>query len=160
MEYPLYEISEEQFPGNLAEIPDKPKMLYVRGNLPPAEQKLLAVVGSRKYSTYGKQAVELLLGGLSGYPITIISGLAIGIDGLAHRAALDNSINTLAVPGSGLDDSVLYPRQNQRLAHEILASGGGLVSEFAPDFPSSRSTARWWNAKPAGSPTIPNTYSA
>ena len=134
MEYPLYEISEKQFPGNLAEIPDKPKMLYVRGKLPPPEHKLLAVVGSRKYSTYGKQAVEYIIGGLRGYPITIVSGLAIGIDALAHRAALDNGLNTIAVPGSGLDEDVLYPAQNRKLAHEILAKGGGLVSEFEPDF--------------------------
>jgi DNA processing protein len=134
MQYPMYKIFEEQFPGNLAEIPDKPAKLYVRGNLPPSEHKLLAVVGSRKYSTYGKQIVELLLGGLSGYPITIVSGLAIGIDCLAHRAALDSGLNTIAVPGSGLDESVLYPAQNRKLAHEILSKGGGLISEFEPDF--------------------------
>lgn len=134
MQYPLYEILEDQFPGNLAEIPDKPLKLYVRGNLPPREHKLLTVVGSRTYSAYGKQAVEHILGGLAGYPITIVSGLAIGIDGLAHRAALDHGINTIAVPGSGLNNSVLYPRQNRKLAYEILASGGGLVSEFEPDF--------------------------
>lgn len=134
MRYPLYEISEAQFPGNLSEIPDKPKKLYVRGELPPSEHKLLTVVGSRKYSTYGKQAIEHILGGLAGYPITIVSGLAIGIDALAHRAALDHGINTVAIPGSGLDESVLYPRQNQKLAHEILAHGGGLISEFEPDF--------------------------
>ena len=134
MEYPLYEISEKQFPGNLAEIPDKPKKLYARGKLPPPDHKLLAVVGSRKYSTYGKQVVEHIIGGLRGYPITIVSGLAIGIDALAHRAALDNGLNTIAVPGSGLDEDVLYPAQNRKLAHEILAKGGGLISEFEPDF--------------------------
>lgn len=134
MEYPLYEIVEEQFPGNLAEIPDKPTKLYVRGKLPPKEHKLLAIVGSRKYSTYGKQAVDHIISGLRGYPITIVSGLAIGIDALSHRAALDSGLNTIAVPGSGLDDNVLYPRQNRDLAHEILASGGGLFSEFEPDF--------------------------
>lgn len=134
MEYPPYEIFEDRFPGNLSEIPDEPKKLYVRGNLPPPEHKLLAVVGSRKYSTYGKQTVEHIIGGLAGYPITIVSGLAIGIDCLAHRAALDHGLNTVAVPGSGLDESVLYPAQNRRLAHEILAKGGGLISEFEPDF--------------------------
>ncbi len=134
MDYPLYEITEKEFPGNLAEIPDKPKMLFGRGLLPPRDHKLLAVVGSRTYSTYGKQVVAHIIGGLAGYPITIISGLAIGIDALAHRAALDHQINTIAVPGSGLDESVLYPRQNRRLAHEILEKGGGLFSEFEPNF--------------------------
>lgn len=134
MDYPLYTITETAFPGNLVEIPDKPNMLYVRGTLPPREHKLLAVVGSRLYSTYGRQAVEHIIGGLAGYPITIVSGLAIGIDGLVHKAALAGGMNTIAVPGSGLADSVLYPRQHHRLAHEILAHGGALISEFEPDF--------------------------
>ncbi len=134
MDYPLYELSEKEFPGALCEIPDKPKMLYARGTLPRERNKLLTVVGARTYTAYGEQVVEHLLGGLAGYPISIISGLAIGIDALAHKAALRHSLHTLAVPGSGLSDSALYPRQNRKLAYEILEAGGGLVSEFEPDF--------------------------
>lgn len=71
---------------------------------------------------------------ISGYPISIISGLALGIDALAHQAALDVGLLSLAVPGSGLDDSVLYPRTNRPLARRILESGGGLLSEYEPTF--------------------------
>lgn len=134
MEYPLHTLSHHEFPGSLTEIPDPPKSLYVRGAVPPPNHKLLAIVGSRAYSTYGKQAVERIVSGLRGYPITIISGLAIGIDTLAHKAALENDITTLAVPGSGLNETVLYPARNKPLARTILAKGGGLISEFEPDF--------------------------
>ncbi len=132
--YPLYELSDNDFPGALREIPDRPTKLYARGGMPPRDHKLLAVVGSRRYTTYGKQAVAKLISGLAGYPITVISGLAIGIDSLAHHAALEHGLNTLAVPGSGIADKVLYPVRNRALAHEILRAGGGLASEFEPNF--------------------------
>jgi DNA processing protein len=74
---------------------------------------------------------------LRGYPIGIVSGLALGIDALAHEAALKNNLYTVAVPGSGLDDGVIYPRSNRSLATRILEHGGGLVSEFPPDTPAA-----------------------
>lgn len=134
MEFPLKKLNvSEHFPL-LAEIPDRPNEVYVRGELPPQGTKCLAVVGSRNYTNYGKQVVEYLIGGLRGYPIAIISGLAIGIDTCAHKSALDAHLYTLAVPGSGIDDSVIYPRQNKTLAQTILEHGGGLLSEFEPSF--------------------------
>lgn len=134
MDFPLYKESvQKTFPA-LAEIPDAPLEVWVRGKIPPSGTKCLAVVGSRDYTNYGKQVVEYLIGGLRGYPIAIISGLALGIDALAHKTALHNHLYTLAVPGSGIDDTVLYPRTNRGLAHEILESGGGLLSEFEPTF--------------------------
>ncbi len=96
--------------------------------------RLLAVVGSRKYTNYGKQAVDHLIAGLRGHNIGIVSGLALGIDSLAHQAALDAGLYTLAIPGSGLADSSIYPAAHKRLAHTILESGGGLLSEYDPDF--------------------------
>lgn len=134
MEFPIQKLSLNEHPPLLREIPQPPKELYLRGNLPPPETKCLAVVGSRNYTNYGKQVVEYLIGGLRGYPISIISGLALGIDSLTHKTALDTRLYTLAVPGSGIDDSVLYPRQNQSLAHAILDNGGGLLSEYEPTF--------------------------
>ena len=116
----------------LHEIPEPPKQLWYEGKLPPANLKLLAVVGSRHNTTYGRQVVEHMLDGLSGYPIGIVSGLALGIDGLAHEAALRNNLYTIAVPGSGLDRSVLYPARHKGLAERIIRSGGGLLSEFSP----------------------------
>lgn len=120
--------------ASLLEIPEPPTHVYVRGNLAPRGTKCLAVVGSRNYTNYGKQVVEHLISGLRGYPISIISGLALGIDALSHKAALDAGLHTLAVPGSGIDDSVIYPRQNRGLARTILESGGGMLSEFDPTF--------------------------
>jgi DNA processing protein len=118
----------------LREIPDCPEKLYIQGKLPNPETKLLCVVGSRKYNQYGKDACEKIISGLRGYDITIVSGLALGIDGIAHRSALDAGLKTIAVPGSGLDDSVLYPSTHKNLAKKILENGGALISEFEPKF--------------------------
>jgi DNA processing protein len=133
-DFPIISIQPEDFPLRLKEIPQVPVSLYVRGILPDLDTLCLAVVGSRNYSNYGKQVVEYLISGLKGYNIAIISGLALGIDGLAHKAALDAGLYTLAVPGSGIHDSVIGPRTNYQLAHHILESGGGLLSEFEPTF--------------------------
>lgn len=128
----LRTLSGIELPSLLGEIPDAPRSLYVRGTLPDESQKYLAVVGSRTYTPYGKQACEMLVAGLRGFPIVIVSGLALGIDGIAHRAALAAGLPTIAIPGSGLDDRVLYPAAHRSLAHDILQSGGALVSEFDP----------------------------
>jgi DNA processing protein len=134
MQFPIQELPAAGFPVGLREIPQPPTTLNYRGTLPAADLTLLSIVGSRKYSTYGKQVVEELVGGLRGYPVGIVSGLALGIDSLAHEAALKNNLYTLAIPGSGLSEEVLYPSSHKRLAHRILEAGGGLLSEFEPDF--------------------------
>ncbi len=126
-------LAPNDFPPLLREIPSPPKQLYVRGEMPSTEKHWLAVVGSRAMTTYGKQACRHLLEGLRGYPIVIVSGLAYGVDAEAHRAALDAGLTTVAVPGSGLDWDVLYPKANVGLAREILKAGGALISEFKPD---------------------------
>lgn len=118
----------------LREIPQPPKKLFTQGSLPPPKNKLLTIVGSRKFSSYGRLACERLISGLRGYPVSVISGLALGIDTIAHKAALDNDIHTIAVPGSGLSEKVLYPASNRMLARAILEKGGLLLSEFEPDF--------------------------
>ena len=130
MSFPVTQLSADQFPKRLIEIPQPPKQLYLRGNMPAPELKLLTVVGSRKYTSYGKQVIDHLIAGLRNYRIGIISGLALGVDSLAHEAALENGLYTLAIPGSGLDESVLYPAKHKPLARKILESGGGLLSEY------------------------------
>jgi DNA processing protein len=127
-------LKDEEIPEMLQEISDPPTKLYLQGKLPDSESKLLCVVGSRKYTPYGKEVCEKLISGLRGYNITIISGLALGIDGIAHRAALDAGLRTIAIPGSGLDESVLYPSTHKGLAEKILENGGALLSEFEPKF--------------------------
>lgn len=134
MEYPITRIDVPEIPSGLREIPDPPDTLYLRGNMPPKDATLLAVVGSRNYTNYGKEVTEFLIRGLRGYNIAIVSGLALGIDSIAHKAALETELYTLAVPGSGIDDRVLYPSQHRLLARTILMHGGGLLSEFEPTF--------------------------
>ncbi len=134
MSFPIIDVSSAEFPALLREIPQPPVALNYRGVLPPPDIHLLSVVGSRKYTSYGKQVVDELIGGLRNYPIGIVSGLALGIDSLAHIAALQNNLYTLAIPGGGLSDEVIYPATHKGLAHRILEAGGGLLSEYAPDF--------------------------
>jgi DNA processing protein len=136
--FPIQTLDLSNFPSLLREIPQPPTSLNYRGVLPAPELKLLSVVGSRKYTTYGKQVVDHLISGLKGYEVGIVSGLALGIDSLAHEAALKNNLYTLAVPGSGIDDSVIYPATHKPLARKILEHGGGLLSEFTPDFTATK----------------------
>lgn len=125
----IRELLPPDFPELLKEIPDAPKRLRYEGELPKDGNKLLAIVGSRKYSSYGREACESIIAGLSGSPITIISGLALGIDSIAHRSALRAGLQTIAFPGSGLDRKVLHPHSHVGLAEEIIENGGGLMSE-------------------------------
>lgn len=122
-------------PYLLKQIPDFPKQLFIRGNFPSEENTVfITIVGSRKFTPYGRQVCEHLVRGLRGYPVVIVSGLALGIDTLAHEAAIENNITTIAIPGSGLNDTALYPATNRGLAEKIIQSGGCLLSEFEPNF--------------------------
>ncbi len=127
-------LTKTEFPPLLSQISDPPTKMYMRGALPPEDHTMLAVVGARRHSSYGKEACEHLIAGLAGYPISIVSGLALGIDAIAHRAALKAGLHTIAIPGSGLSEEVLYPASHRGLAREILSAGGALLSEFEPDF--------------------------
>lgn len=129
---PIRELDAKEWPAGLHEIPEPPERLWARGALPPPHTKLLAVVGSRALSRYGEEACTRLITGLAGYPVSIISGLALGADACAHKAALAAGLHTIAIPGSGLDDSVIYPRTNLGLARNILTKGGALISEQEP----------------------------
>src|SRR3989338_2138417 len=125
----IHELLPPDFPELLKEIPDAPKRLRYEGKLPKESNKLLAIVGSRKYSSYGREICESLIAGLTDAPVTIVSGLALGIDSVAHRAALRVGLQTIAIPGSGLDRKVIHPRSHAELANKIVENGGGLMSE-------------------------------
>ena len=129
----IQQIFPKDFHPLLREINDPPESLYVQGVLPSSRTTLLTVVGSRKSTSYGRDVVDYLIGGLKGYDISIVSGLALGIDGHAHTAALNAGLHTTAVPGSGLSEKVLYPRSHVQLSQHILESGGALVSELEPE---------------------------
>jgi DNA processing protein len=132
----IRELARGDWPKQLLEIPQQPERLWIRGSLPPEGTKLLTVVGSRAMTRYGQEACEKLIIGLAGYPVSIVSGLALGVDTCAHKAALAAGLHTLVLPGSGLGDDVLYPRSNRGFAKEILKAGGGMLSEYAPNEPS------------------------
>jgi len=126
----LYTLNKDELPYLLKQINDPPKKLFVKGKMPKEDTIMLCVVGARKNSSYGEQTCKKLIAGLKGYNICIVSGLALGIDGIAHRAAMEAGLQTIAFPGSGLDASVLYPSSHRKLADEILYTGGALLSEF------------------------------
>lgn len=120
-------LTDEAYPPLLRDLPDAPAVLYVRGTILPSDSLALAVVGTRKATAYGRDAAHDLSRQLARNEITIVSGLAQGIDTAAHRGALDGGGRTIAVLGCGIDR--VYPLENRALAHEIVEHGA-LVSEF------------------------------
>ncbi|MES2315404.1 MAG: DNA-processing protein DprA [Patescibacteria group bacterium] len=123
-----------RFPKVMLEIPQPPKNLWIMGEMPPEKSIYLCIVGSRKFTSYGRDACEKIIAGLRGYPIVIVSGLALGIDAIAHQKALAVGLKTLVFPGSGLSPAAMYPKTNVRLAEDVVRSGGCVISEFEPDF--------------------------
>lgn len=122
---------ESEYPPLLQDIYDPPFCLFVRGHLQVYDYPL-AVVGTRKYTRYGKQVVEELVAPLAQKGVAIVSGLALGIDAIAHETALKNRGTTVAILGAGVDVAHVYPSANKQLAEQIVASGGALISEYPP----------------------------
>lgn len=118
---------DARYPARLQEIYDPPPVLYVKGELDAPEVPALAIVGTRGATQYGRMAAEQLAGELARAGVTVVSGLALGIDGAAHRGALAAGGRTIAVLGNGLDR--IYPSQHARLAEQIVGQGA-LVTEF------------------------------
>ncbi|OGI96412.1 DNA protecting protein DprA [Candidatus Nomurabacteria bacterium RIFCSPLOWO2_02_FULL_42_17] len=129
----IRKLKKEEFPKTLLEIPQPPKELWLEGVLPSDEKILLCVVGSRRLTSYGKEVCRKLISGLKGYPVVIVSGLAVGIDTIAHQTALEAGLPAMALPGSGLSREVIYPSSNISLADRIVENGGCLLSEFPPE---------------------------
>lgn len=123
-------IEDELYSKLLSEIYDPPQLLYYKGELTKEDEFSLAIIGTRKYTTYGKQVVETIAKDLAQNNMTIVSGMALGIDALAHNATLEVSGRTIAVLGSGLDQQSIYPSSNRYLAQKIIDSGGAIISEF------------------------------
>ena len=128
------------YPPRLKEIPDPPPVLYVKGQMLPEDELSVAMVGTRNPTGYGRTASAHLAGELASAGLTIVSGLALGIDGIAHKAALDAGRRTIAVVANGLD--IVYPREHSSLAGRISESGA-VVSEVPLGIrPDSRSFPR------------------
>ncbi len=131
---------DDDYPVRLKEIADPPPVLYFKGTLLPSDERSLAVVGTRGPTSYGREATAGLTAELAHNGIVIVSGLARGIDGVAHRAALENGGRTIAVLANGLD--IVYPREHTNLAQQIV-DRGAIVSEYPPGVrPDSRSFPR------------------
>ncbi len=131
-------LAEDDYPALLKEIFYPPFLLFYRGKLAVNGLKTLAVVGARKCTYYGQQAIEKLIPPLVEARILIISGLAIGIDSLSQQATVKSGGRTIAVLGSGIDRASIYPAQNLELSEQIIAQGGAIVSEFPPGTPPLR----------------------
>ncbi|MBS1798257.1 MAG: DNA-protecting protein DprA [Acidobacteria bacterium] len=119
---------DEQYPERLRQIYDPPAVLWVRGSMESLARPGIAVVGTRHPSTYGAGMAEMLARDLAARRLTIFSGMARGVDTAAHKGALAAKGNTVAVWGTGID--VIYPKENKRLAEQIVESGGAIVSEY------------------------------
>lgn len=130
-------LRSDDFPEILRHIPSPPKVLYVLGDLAPLlERPRVAIVGSRKISPYGKQVTEQLAGELANAGVVVISGLALGVDAIAHQAAVDAGGQCIAVLPTSVED--IAPRSNTNLAKTILAKGGAIISEYPADLPPQK----------------------
>ncbi|HUM89274.1 MAG TPA: DNA-processing protein DprA, partial [Prolixibacteraceae bacterium] len=121
---------DKDYPRRLALCEDSPVILFQKGTATLNQQKIISIVGTRNATDYGRQQTEELISGLAslGINILIVSGLAFGIDIAAHKAALKNNFQTIGVVGHGLDK--IYPSMHANIAREMIASGGGVLSDF------------------------------
>lgn len=127
-------IFDENYPKLLKQIYDPPIVLYYKGEISPGDENAIAIVGSRKMTGYGKVVTQTFTSRLSMAGLTIVSGLATGVDTQAHKTAIEAGGRTLAVLGGGLDR--IFPPQNLPLAQEIAEGHGAILSEFSPNTPS------------------------
>lgn len=125
---------DPQYPAPLKEISQPPVILYMQGKLP--ENAHIAIVGTRRPTTYGREAAEMFARACAEAGLAIVSGLATGIDTVAHLTALDTKGKTVAVLGSGIDRDTIFPQENRMLARKIVESGGAVLSEYAPKTPA------------------------
>lgn len=123
---------DKEYPTLLKEIYDPPPLLYYKGTLDVAGEISLAIVGTRRYSSYGQRVAEKIASDLAQNGFTLVSGLALGIDTLVHSAAVRLNLRTIAVLGTGVDAKSVYPSANRPLAERISGTGGALISEFPP----------------------------
>ena len=130
-------LEDKDYPEILKEIHDPPKTLYLRGNFSEKDKIAIAIVGTRNYTGYGKQIAYDIAGSLTEAGITIVSGLAKGIDAFAHKATLEKGGRTIAVLGSAIDSESVYPACNRKLADKI-AQNGAVISEYEPGIKSER----------------------
>ena len=142
MTWPIEKIplDNKNYPKLLSQIADPPKQLYCRGNFNLLNSECVGVVGTRKLTPYGKESAQYITRGLATAGFTIVSGLAMGIDAVAHQAALDTGGKTIAVLGGGVDNRSIGPQINFKLAMDILQNNGLIVSEYPEGFHPNEKT--------------------
>jgi len=129
----IKKLLRDDYPYLLSHITQLPDFMEYIGTLPSETNKFLCVVGSRHQSQYGRDVCEKLIAGLAGYPIVIVSGLANGIDSIAHESALSANLPTIAFPGTGLSENILGQARNYNLGRRIVEAGGAIISPFKRD---------------------------
>ena len=134
MEIQRIDISSAEYPARLRNIPDPPKQIYCKGNLDLLKAGSIGVVGSRKYTIYGKNVALMIGRRLAESGVTVTSGLALGIDAFSHEGALEAGGKVIGVLGSGID--AMAPRRNYSLMMKGLENGGLVVSEYPPEYPA------------------------
>lgn len=132
----IVSVLDDEYPLSLSQLASAPPVLYVIGELQQQDNYGVAVVGTRKASDVGKQAAEWIARELAKNQVTVVSGLALGIDTAAHTGALNGHGRTIAVIGTGID--YCYPRENKPLWDAIVAAGGAIMSEYAPGTPTEK----------------------
>lgn len=132
----LISVLDDIYPTNLRLVYNRPPFLFVRGDLRPDDERAIAVVGTRRASPAGLEQAARLARELAGSGVTVLSGLAVGIDTAAHEATLEARGRTVAVVGTGIRR--VYPAANRELADRIVAEGGAIVSQFWPDAPPTK----------------------
>jgi DNA processing protein len=136
----LIDFSSSAYPLLLKEIHNPPYLIYTRGELAFNQSPTIAIVGSRKFSRYGEQLANTFARDLAKAGFVIVSGLALGIDAISHRGALEAEGQTIAVLGSGVDNESIHPRANYNLAQEIILTNGLLMSDYPPGTPATAMT--------------------
>ncbi len=143
----LLTVLDEGYPRNLRQVYDRPPFLFIRGQLVPEDERAVAVVGTRRASERGLEQASTLARELAQRDVTVLSGLALGIDGTAHEAALEAGGRTVAVMGTGI--TRIYPKAHEELARRIVGQGA-LVSQFWPDSPPTKISFPMRNAVMSG----------
>lgn len=131
-------LMDKEYPGLLKEISAPPSVLYAKGDTSLLNSSSIAIVGTRRITHYGREITELFAKELASADLTIVSGMAFGVDGVAHKAAIDENGKTIAVLGNGVD--LPYPKENEKLYEEILDHGGLIISEYVPGMPPNNGT--------------------
>lgn len=127
-------LSDYNYLRDLPHIPDPPKKLFIRGKLPAKRVKTVAIVGTRKPSAYGREIATKIASECAKNGIVVVSGLALGIDSIAHRAAIDSGGKTIAILANGVDK--IYPRSHEDLGQKILQTNGAILSEYPNNTPA------------------------